>query len=104
MPEALSIRNRNLNLHRPALLLIPLAQLPSQRPLRAVVTVHDLDPLWPVGHAGDELDQAGLVGVGGVAADGFDASANGVAFAVKLHVAAFGAVGLNVAAGGAGGR
>jgi len=65
--------------------------------------MHDLDLSRPVGHAGDEFDQAGLVGVGGVAADGLDAGADGVAFAVELHVAAFGAVGLDVAAGDAGG-
>lgn len=65
--------------------------------------MHDLDLFRPVVHAGDELDQAGLVGVGGVAAEGFDAGADGVALAVELHVAALGAVGLDVAAGGAGG-
>ena len=43
-------------------------------------------------HACGEVDQAALVGVGGVAAEGGDACFYMDAFAVEVDVAAFGAV------------
>ncbi len=76
-------------------------QLVAQGLLGVVVAVDESHFGGQFAHAGDEVDQVVLAGVGGVAADGVDLGADVIAFAVEVHVAAFWAVLLDRAAGGA---
>lgn len=65
------------------------------------VAVHDANGAGAAAHAGDKAHQTALVGVGGIAADGVHAGADGQAFAVQGQVAALPRL-LQGAAGGAG--
>jgi len=66
--------------------------------LGAGVAVHEANLRWLAAHATDEVKQIFLVGVGGIAAESVDASADRVALPLEDGVATFGAVALDIAA------
>src|SRR5690554_3433930 len=60
----------------------------SQLLLRIQLAVYQTDLLRPVPHAGDELDQPCLVGMGRVAAESSDTGVNIKTLALQLHIPA----------------
>ena len=69
-----------------------------------VFPMDQLDGSRLFGHGGDPVDEALLVGVGGVAGQGVDAGRDGFAFSVEDDIAVgFVGIRLDVPAGGAGG-